>query len=173
MEVRATSIDPRTGMGAVTLAVSDLSGMTHFYRSAIGLAVLETSPGLHTLGAGGRPLVRLLHRSNARSVPHTTGLFHLALLLPDRAWLGAWIRHFVEAGYTLDGAGDHSVSEAFYLTDPEGNRIEVYRDRPRSEWEFVDGQLRMGTERVDLKAVYTAGAGVAWSGAPPETKMGH
>ncbi|MEZ4699738.1 MAG: VOC family protein [Rhodothermales bacterium] len=169
----AYTIDPRVRMGAVTLAVSDLERMSGFYRVVIGLDLLVRTDDEAMLGAGGVPLVHLVRREGGRAEPGSTGLYHLALLLPSQADLGAWLAHLAETGYRLDGAGDHFVSEALYLSDPEGNGIEVYRDRPREMWEYVEGLLRMGTERVDVRALLEAGAGVAWRGLPDGTTMGH
>jgi catechol 2,3-dioxygenase len=100
-------------------------------------------------------------------------LYHFALLVPSRAHLGAWLAHMAGMQYRLDGAGDHYVSEALYLSDPEGNGIEVYRDRPRTEWTYQGGRVRMGTEQVDIQGVLDAGAGETWRGMPAGTVMGH
>lgn len=105
--------------------------------------------------------------------PNATGLFHLALLLPGRPELGRWLRHLIDKGYPLEGAGDHLVSEALYLRDPEGNGIEIYRDRPRSTWKYDGDQIRMATLPVDYRSLLNDAAGDAHAGLPPETRMGH
>ena len=104
--------------------------------------------------AGGAPLVELLHRPAAAPRPSgTTGLFHLALLVPDRAELAAAIRRVTESGWSFTGASDHLVSEAVYLRDPEGNGIEIYRDRDPEEWDWDDDAVRMATLPLDVEGV--------------------
>ncbi|MDZ4698317.1 MAG: VOC family protein [Rhodothermales bacterium] len=167
------TIHPDTRVGAVTLAVADLDDMRRFYETVMGLDVMAGSSDEAVLGAGGRPLLRLMHRPAGQAEPHATGLYHFALLVTSRAHLGAWLAHMAGMGHRLDGAGDHDVSEALYLSDPEGNGIEVYRDRPRTEWTYEGGRVRMGTEPVDIRGVLDAGAGVSWRGMPAGTTMGH
>jgi catechol 2,3-dioxygenase len=100
------------------------------------------------------------------------GLYHFALLLPDRAALGRFVRHLAERGVRA-GAGDHLVSEAFYLSDPDGLGIEVYADRPQERWQWVGGEVRMATDPLDVDAVLRAAGGERWSGLPAGTVMGH
>src|SRR5207248_3552657 len=99
----------------------------------------------------GNPLLVLHEQPGAPLFPrNATGLYHFAILLPTRADLGRWLLHLAQSGYPLDGASDHLVSEALYLHDPEGNGIEVYRDRPRDEWPRLNGSLQMATDPLDL-----------------------
>ena len=147
----STRIDSRTEMGAVRLAVRDLPGMKNYYQEVIGLSLIHEGSDFVHLGVDGRPLVRLNSRLDGMSSPNSPGLFHLAILLPNRPELGRWLYHYVEKGLRLDGVGDHLVSEALYLSDPEGNGIEMYRDRPRESWEYNNGQVRMDTFAVDLR----------------------
>lgn len=170
---RTFMIDPQTEVGAVSLAVKDLFGMRDFYRDVIGLNLLSQSSESVDLGADGRTLVRLFSKAGGISYPNATGLFHLALLLPNRAELGRWLNHLIRSGYPLDGVGDHLVSEALYLSDPEGNGIEMYRDRPRDSWEYANGQLRMDTLAVDLESLIAEANPEPFDRLPAGTKMGH
>src|SRR5579872_1609453 len=146
----ATSIDPATAVGLVALIVADLERSVAFYTTALGFTVLDRHEGAAALGVAGTPLLLLAEQSGARPWPHDqyayTGLYHFAILLPTRADLGRWLRHWLELGYALPGQGDHLVSEALYLSDPDGHGIEIYRDRPRDEWTWVNGQVRMAAD---------------------------
>ena len=141
-------------MGAVRLTVGDLDGMRDFYRDAIGLSELDRADGVVRLGTSGEALVELAGDPDAPARAHgTSGLFHLAILVPTRADLARALQRVAEAGWRLSGASDHLVSEALYLSDPEGNGIEIYRDRPRDEWPVRDGALQMDTLPLDLDGV--------------------
>jgi catechol 2,3-dioxygenase len=145
------AIPAATTMGAVRLAAADLDRMRDFYRDAIGLAELEPDDGVTRLGAGDQPIVELVPEPSAQPRPFgTSGLFHLAILVPSRADLARALQRVAEAGWRLSGASDHLVSEALYLSDPEGNGIELYRDRPREDWPVREGQLQMDTLPLDL-----------------------
>lgn len=143
-----------SGIGTVRLRVADLDAAREFYTAAIGLRVLSTGSGEIRLGAPGgeRALVELVGEPGAPPrPPRTTGLFHLAILVPTRAGLAESLRRLLGAGWRLYGASDHLVSEALYLDDPEGNGIEIYRDRPRKEWQHnAAGELQMATLPLDL-----------------------
>lgn len=158
-------------IGAVTLRVFDLPALTAFYRDGIGLSVLAQTPDQAALGVDGVPLVRLLAGATRPGSP--AGLFHLALLLPSRRALADWLAHAAGTGIALEGASDHLVSEALYLSDPEGNGIEIYRDRARAEWPRSEGALRMATDRLDLQALLAEADGVPYPGMPTGTRMGH
>jgi catechol 2,3-dioxygenase len=149
------SIHPDTRLGAVRLTVGDLQSMSDFYESALGLAVIASTPAKVRLGAGDRAAVELVHRPDAPvRPPRTTGLFHLAVLVPSRIELARAIRRVVDAEWSFTGASDHLVSEAMYLNDPEGNGIEIYRDRPREEWRRTpDGELAMATLPLDVEDI--------------------
>jgi catechol 2,3-dioxygenase len=142
-------IAPAAHMGAVHLTVSDLARSLEYYRESIGLDVLEDGDGRATLGAGTTRLLELVEVPGAQPAPGRTGLFHFALLLPDRRSLASWVAHAVRTRVRLAGASDHFVSEAIYLSDPDRHGIEIYADRPRALW---DGQVaeRMGTDPLDL-----------------------
>ena len=146
------SIDPRTRMGAVHLTVRDIAASRAFYETAIGLSAADGEDGTVALGIRGeRPLV-VLHGDAAAPAldPRATGLFHLAILMPTRRDLAVALARLANARWPLAGASDHLVSEALYLSDPDGNGIEIYRDRPREEWPERDGTIEMATLPLDL-----------------------
>lgn len=173
------TIDPGTEVGLLALTVADLERSLTFYTVAIGLSVLERSDGAATLGVAGRPILLLREQPGAEPWPRGarsyTGLYHFAILLPTRADLGRWLRHWLELGFPLPGQGDHLVSEALYLEDPDGHGIEMYRDRPREEWQWSDGQVQMATLPVDIRGLLRDAeeAGRPWSGLPKGTRLGH
>ncbi len=157
----------------IALTVHDLAGMAAFYREAMGLDEIMSAPGLRRLGIAGRPLVELRADPAARkSTAREAGLFHTAFLMPDRPALARWLRHAADTGLRLQGASDHLVSEALYLSDPEGNGIEVYVDRPRSAWHDATGAIKMATEALDLNALVQDADG-PWSAAPEGLVVGH
>ena len=173
----APGIDPRAHIGTVRLAVRDLDAMRDFYERSIGLRELDGSGAqLARLGPDGGPaLVELESSADAPArPPGTTGLFHLAILVPTRGDLAAALQRVRDSGWHFTGASDHLVSEALYLNDPEGSGIEIYRDRPREEWDWVGDQVRMATIPLDVQAVMSALDG-AEPGAPmpAPTRIGH
>ena len=164
-----------TGVGGVELQVSQLARSLDFYTGVLGLRVLRASDNEAALGvhAATEPLVTL------KAIPGTHparrgayGLFHFAILLPDRAALGRFVTHIAAQGIHA-GMSDHLVSEAIYLSDPDGLGIEVYCDRPRSAWTYADGQLEMATEPLDVNDIVRAAQAQPWTGAPAGTTMGH
>jgi catechol 2,3-dioxygenase len=175
----ATSIDPATQVGLLSLAVADLDRSIAFYTRVFGFALLERDGARATLGAGGMPILLLGEQPGARPWPQDrygyTGLYHFAILVPSQADLGRWLRHWLELGLPLPGQGDHLVSEALYLSDPDSNGIEIYRDRPREEWRWVNGQVQMATDPVDIQGLLDAAerAGEPWTGLPAGTRLGH
>lgn len=157
----------------VALTVNDLTGMRDFYANIVGLMPLTGDGETATLGAGGRTLLELRADRHAPRPPrNAAGLFHTAFLMPERGDLGRWLRHAAETGQQLSGASDHAVSEAVYLSDPEGNGIEIYIDRPESSWQRNGDQVNMITERMDIEGVLAAGHG-PWMGMPDGSKVGH
>ncbi|MFB9644608.1 VOC family protein [Microbacterium terregens] len=153
-----------TGMGPVTLFVGDLDGMTRYYRDVVTLDVLSAGGGSAfgdrarqntvTLGRAGRPIVVLQHDPALKhAAPGSAGLYHTAILFETQAALAAALysvaRH---APGTFTGSADHLVSQAFYFTDPEGNGIELYWDRARTDWSWVHGQVEMATLYLDPNA---------------------
>ncbi|MBL8583969.1 MAG: VOC family protein [Rhizobiaceae bacterium] len=160
----------------VGLRARDADLLAGYYRDVLGLQELSRDGTVRTLGAAGRPLLEIEHDPAARPEdPRSAGLFHTAFLLPRRADLGRWIRYAIEQRLPVDGASDHLVSEAIYLTDPEGNGIEIYSDRPKDGWGWDGDQVRMSTEQLDINAIVAeVPAGDAgWQGAPAGTIVGH
>ena len=166
------SLPPETRFGRTALRVHDLDVMVDFYRTVVGLGVLERTETTATLGVDGTPLLVLRRDENAAPRGREqAGLFHNAFRLPSRAALGAALER-IDEHWTLDGASDHDVSEALYLSDPEGNGVELYRDRPREEWpRTADGGVEMATRPLDLDGV--AGESDGGSTAPEGTTLGH
>jgi catechol 2,3-dioxygenase len=174
---RAVTIDPATVIGPVALTVADLSEVGAFYERAIGLRSDPGGDGRVHLDAGGTTVVELVEAPEAPArPPGTTGLFHLAILVPSRLELARALRRVANAGWRFSGASDHLVSEALYIQDPEGNGIEIYRDRPREEWPESDGELRMDTIPLDLQGLLLElpdGGEEADGPIAPETRIGH
>jgi catechol 2,3-dioxygenase len=143
-----------TAMGAVTLNVADLDAMTAYYRDAVGLDVLDTSGARVALGRGAREIVVLNHSPELRhAAPHEAGLFHTAILFDSEAALAAAVYSVARRHPgTFTGSSDHLVSKAFYFDDPEGNGVELYWDRDRSEWSWAHGTIEMSTLYLDPNA---------------------
>jgi catechol 2,3-dioxygenase len=163
-------------LGPVRLQVTDLARSLDYYTSVLGLeprSVTGDSAALHAAEESA-PLVELVQRPGTRPIPINgrLGLYHFAILLPDRAALGRFLEHLARSGIRV-GASDHLVSEALYLRDPDGLGIEVYADRPRSEWRHVGGQLAMASDPLDSGALLAAAGDERWSGMPRGTVMGH
>ncbi len=173
------SIHGDTQLGLVALTVADLNRSREFYRDVLGFKVLKESEGQAILGAAETPLLVLHYLPGAGPAPTNrtglTGLYHFAILVPTRLDLGRSLLHLVESGYPLGGASDHLVSEALYLSDPDNNGIEIYRDRPRNEWPRVNNVLQMATDPLDLRALLAeAQADLRpWNGLAARTKLGH
>jgi catechol 2,3-dioxygenase len=163
-------------LGRVILQVSDLERSVAYYGRVLGLRSIHRSASVAMLGTDGDDeiLIELRERRGATPVPRRgrLGLYHFAILLPDRAALGRFLAHLTDLG-EYAGMSDHLVSEAIYLTDPDGLGIEVYADRPRSEWRTQGGAIAMATLPLDAQDVVRAGAGEPWTGAPPGTRLGH
>lgn len=160
----------------VGLKARDARALADFYSAVVGLEQLSSDGGTITLGAKDRPLLAIEGDRAARpDDPRSAGLFHTAFLLPSRADLGRWINFAAERQLPIDGASDHLVSEALYLTDPEGNGIEIYADRMPTEWAWNGGTVAMATQRMDIAGVRgSVPAGDAgWRGAPENTVVGH
>ncbi len=173
----AGAIDSGTGIGRVTLTVRDVAELSGFYERVVGLRRLEAdSEDRALLGAGDRVLVELVEdRGASPRPPRTTGLFHLAILVRDRAELARSLQRLIITRWPLQGASDHLVSEALYLADPEGNGIEIYRDRPRERWERDGDELRMATLPLDLNDLTRSLEPIDASdvGAVAGTRIGH
>jgi len=163
-------------LGRVRLQVADLERSLDYYQRVLGFRVLRRSGADAVLAAHGddTPLVELHEKPGVSPVPRRgrLGLYHFAILLPDRASLGRFVAHLAEIGERA-GASDHRVSEALYLQDPDGLGIEVYADRPRATWRIANRQLVMATEPLDLADVVRAAGGERWTGMPAGTTVGH
>ena len=171
----APDISPLTTLGAVHLTVSDLDRSVRYYETAVGLETLERAEGSAALGVATRRLVVLVEAPGARPASGHTGLYHLALLLPQRVDLARWLAHAARDRVPLTGLADHFVSEAIYLSDPDGHGIEIYQDRPRETWE---GRVatHMTTLPLDVDALFAELADPAsepFDGLPAGTVMGH
>jgi catechol 2,3-dioxygenase len=170
-------IDPRLKISAVRLAVADLARSVAFYGRVLGLALVSRERGTAILGASEQHPALVLEELTEPTVasPHDTGLFHVAWLHPTRSALAATVRRVAESGWPLGGASDHGVSEALYLSDPDGLGIEIYADRPRERWErAADGHsVKMFTEPLDLDDLLAQGPPEATPSIAPETIIGH
>lgn len=168
----AETLPQETRIGRTALRVNDRDELIEFYRTVVGLDVLDESETYSVLGVADTPLLVLEADADAPERQRSgAGLYHTAFRVPSRAALGDALARIRENS-RLTGASDHWVSEALYLTDPEGNGIEIYRDLPREEWpRSDDGRVRIGTEPLDLDAIEAAGTGDAQ--APPGTDIGH
>jgi catechol 2,3-dioxygenase len=173
---RGRRLPDATALGPVRLQIADLERSLAFYESVLGLRVVERDGRRAALAAQGdeRVLVELNERPGARPAGRggRLGLYHFAILLPDRASLGRLVRHMAEEGVRA-GAGDHLVSEAFYINDPDGFGIEVYADRPRDSWRRKGRELMMSTDPVDVQGLLQAAGDTPWTGMPAGTVMGH
>ena len=174
----ATPVPDQTRMGAVQLVVSDLERSLAFWTAKIGLAVREQEPGFARLGTGGEDLVILEEVRGAPPVGRHTGLFHVALLLPQVTDLAGWLVHAARDRVPLTGLSDHLVSEAIYLDDPDGHGIEIYRDRPREDWHWTGDEVQMATLALDTdRLLGTLGEGdvmaTPFDGMPADTTVGH
>lgn len=177
-DTETTSIDPATTVGLLSLTVADLDRSISYYTEALGFEVLRRDGAEAALGAAGTPLLLLGEQPGAAPWPRGgrsyTGLYHFAILLPTRADLGRWLRHWLDLRLPPPGQGDHLVSEALYLEDPDGHGIEVYRDRPRDQWQWTGDTVRMAADPVDIRGLLAeAEQGEPWAGLPAGTRLGH
>jgi catechol 2,3-dioxygenase len=160
----------------IGLKARDAEALAGYYREVVGLTELSRRNGAISLGAGGRPLLDIEGDASARpDDPGSAGLFHTAFLLPSRVDLGRWVKHAIEKHIPIDGASDHRVSEALYLTDPEGNGIEIYADRPKDVWKWNGDFVNMATLQLDFPSLIGAvpDGDAGWQGAPENSVIGH
>jgi len=169
-------LPPATHIGVVRLQVADIARSLAYYGRVLGFRVVRRDDSGAALGAVGSdaPILELRERPGARPHPRRgqLGLFHFAILLPDRASLGRLVRHLSEIG-AYAGMSDHLVSEALYLTDPDGLGIEVYADRPRTDWRYAGRELQMATIPLNVENLTAAGGTERWTGMPNGTRIGH
>ena len=166
----------QTRLGRALLQVTNLDQSLDYYRDLLGFAVLSSDRNGATLAAHGATdgIVELREKRDARPVPPTgaLGLYHFAVLLPDRADLGRFVDRLLELDLRF-GSADHVVSESIYLRDPDNLGIEIYADRPPHTWRARERELVMGTEPLDLRSVIAAAQGAKWNGMPARTTLGH
>lgn len=163
-----------SSIGTVYLKVANLQRQLAFYQDVIGLNLLRQDGKTVYLGAGANELLALTENSDGRRYRGVTGLYHFAILVPSRYHLALSLKHLADTQTALQGMSDHYVSEAIYLADPEGNGIEIYRDKPRADW-YVNGEMQLTTEAMDVAGVMDElkGRESLWHGLDPETVMGH
>lgn len=177
-------IHPETSIGAVHLTIANLDRSLRFYIDRLGFQLSSRQEGMAALGAGGRDLLLLYEAPEAKAAPRTAGLYHFAILVPSRIDLARTLRQLAMLQTPMQGFSDHLVSEAIYLADPDGNGIEVYRDRPRAEWPYENGRLRMATDPLDVEALLReadldargadpTGATIPAAVLPAGTRIGH
>jgi catechol 2,3-dioxygenase len=174
---RTRSIDPAAHIGPVHLTVTELDRSITFYREVIGLELLGRRDATAALGAGGAPLLILTGLPSALPHPRrTTGLYHVAILMPTRRDLARSLQALVDSQYPVQGASDHLVSEAIYLADPDGNGLELYADRPRASWPVFNQQVSMASDALDLRGLLgELGSEAAQTpfNVDPATTVGH
>jgi catechol 2,3-dioxygenase len=179
------SLPNETRISHVHLRVKNLERELSFYRELLGfnegeshdstVALSSSIPTNNGSKVGQLSFQILLTESPSAAVrpPRTTGLFHAAIRFPNRVELAKTLLRLVRHGYPIQGAGDHLVSEAIYLADPEGNGIELYCDRPKESWQWLDGEIAMATEPLDVEALLREADGNEWTGIHPQTEIGH
>lgn len=171
-----TILQPDTQIGLVQIKVSNLERSLTFYQNVVGLSVLRQTGREVEMTADGQNVLLILREiENARVIrPNSvSGLYHFAILVPDRPSLGLVVRNLISSGIEV-GQGDHLVSEALYIQDPDNNGIEIYRDRPKSEWKYdAEGHVMMSTDPVDVDGLLAASEGLSWNGLPAGTVIGH
>ena len=168
--------DAPVSVTQVGIKARDVNTVADYYKEAVGLREVARRPGVVVLGAGETPLLEIEEFRAARpDDPRAAGLYHTAFLLPSRKDLARWTRHAIDSRMAVVGASDHLVSEAIYLTDPEGNGIEIYADRPKSAWEFDANTLKMATLPLDVAGLLRElqPDDAEWQGAPDTSMVGH
>lgn len=175
----SASLPATTHIGQVSLAVADLDRSRHFYTEVLGFSKLEEDAHSAVLGTkDGQPLLRLEQRDGAVEQPlYSTGLYHVAILMPGRTELARSLAQMTRQHYPLSGFSDHLVSEALYLNDPDGNGLELYRDRPRAQWEWRDKKVHMDNAYLDVRKLVAEGLQSLeeqpWDGLAAGTTVGH
>lgn len=171
------SIHPETTVGPVYLTVENLKRSEKFYTEVLGFKPLDPHDHTVTLTADGRtPLLELKeNRLAPKRPPHTTGLYHFAVLVPGRLDLARSLWRIAELRYPIQGGTDHRVSEALYLADPDDNGIEIYTDRPRETWTFPNGEIHMESDPLDYEGILALveDENKKWDGLASGTRIGH
>lgn len=164
-----------THIGRVRLKVAHLPRSLAFYCDLLGWQQTSQAPGIACLSAGaGQPVhIELVELPGAQRQPaRSAGLYHIAIRLPDRPALGALLERLIRHNYPLQGGADHLVSEAIYLADPDGNGVELYRDRPRADWPWHGDTVQMSSDPLDAQGILRQAAS-NWQGIPEQTDIGH
>ncbi|KGX85778.1 VOC family protein [Pontibacillus litoralis] len=166
--------EPNTYVGSVNLKVENLQKSIPFYRDVIGLQIIEQTEKKVKLTADGKTTLLTLEQPDfvVGKQDNTTGLYHFALLLPNRLELAKVLKHFIDHNVPI-GASDHLVSEALYLNDPDGNGIEIYHDRPEENWDWQASEVKMAVDPLDAPSILNELNGERWEGLPSNTIMGH
>ncbi|WP_394140739.1 VOC family protein [Cytobacillus oceanisediminis] len=166
---------PVTFVSKIEILVMDIERCRSFYRDILGLKLLMGTESKAVFSADGEAPLLTIEKAGevVEKKAGSAGLYHMALLLPERADLARFLRHMLKRNYPLQGASDHYVSEAIYLADPEGNGIEVYIDRPTDIWQRDEGEVHMTTEPLDANDLLSDGNDKDWEGMPAGTVMGH
>lgn len=166
--------NPVTFVSHVALKVSDLEKSKRFYTEVLGLNIKEQTSNSVSFTTNGQDVLLTITQPKTinKKQEQRTGLYHFALLLPKRADLSQVVRHFIHLGARF-GGGDHLVSEAIYLNDPDGNGIEIYVDREASVWQWSNGEVTMTTDPVDFDDLLKESVNPVWNGLPKETVIGH
>lgn len=159
----------------VVLKVVDLKRSLEFYQKTMGLRVLEEKENKYVLTADGTaPLVTIMTSEGIKpKTPRRSGLYHFAVLLPDKLFLGLFLKNILDQQYPLTGGAHHGVSDAIYLQDPDDNGIEIYADTAPDTWETDDESINMVTKRLDYAELIALAEGRSWEGAPEGTVLGH
>lgn len=169
------SLPSDLALGYVHLTVSNLDRSVVFYQNALGFKLHRRENGTAYLGAGQADLLALTQQPGARHYQGRTGLYHFAILTPSRLALAHSLRRLAETRTPLGGFADHLVSEAIYLSDPDDNGIEIYRDRPRPDWYDVQGNFRMASDPLDMEGILSEleAHPEPWDSLHPDTVLGH
>ncbi|WP_163102469.1 VOC family protein [Peribacillus alkalitolerans] len=165
---------PQITIDSISLKVVDLDRSIQFYQGVLGFQVIDREDCKATLGINKTPFLYIHQPDGIKpKEARRSGLYHFAILLPNRVELGSFLHHMIKSGYPLQGASDHLVSEAIYFADPDGNGIEVYADRPSDTWKWINGEVKMATIPLDVKNLLSVSEGKAWNAMPIGTTIGH
>jgi len=166
---------PNIVVGDIHLFVTDIERSIDFYQHIIGMHLLKKSQRCALLTADGQNVLITLEVPEhvVPKQPRRSGLYHFALLLPNRKALAQMLLRLLQLGYSLEGASDHLVSEALYLSDPDGNGMEIYADRSADMWEWKNGQVLMETKALDMEALLEESEGISLAELPSDTLIGH
>ncbi|KQX69037.1 MULTISPECIES: VOC family protein [unclassified Paenibacillus] len=166
---------PNTFVSHVHLIVEELQKSLSFYQGVLGFQILDRTRSSISMTLNGKDALVTLEQpvDVLPKEPRRSGLYHYAILLPDRKELAKVIQHFIDIKYPLQGLSDHLVSEALYLADPDGNGMEIYVDRPSESWEWIGEQVTMATEQVDLHSLLSEANEEKFTGLPSDSIMGH